>query len=147
MRPGKVWIAEEFAHWPHFDALIEDLVRREIPFSSRCPGDFVCFTGRFDAHWESDDRKEFRPGPDRVSLEDAVEWGRSQADVVWLRVGNGDLGGDDEGYFSAGTRHPDPDIPVWPDPGINVEARPYEGTWKAGVDWFEIGGGSATADD
>jgi hypothetical protein len=147
MRPGEVCIAEGFGKWPHFDALIDDLVRQGIPFSSRRPGDFVCFTGRFDAHWESDDGRKFRPGPDKGSVEEAIKWGRSQADVVWLRVGNGDLGGDEDGYFSAGTRHPDPDTPVWPDEGIKVEARPYEGPWRAGVDWFEIGGGSATADD
>jgi len=88
-----------------------------------------------------------RDGPEDVSVEQAIAWGRSQADVVWVRVGNGDLGGDDGGYFSAGTRHPDPAIPMWPEHGTKVTERPYDGPWRAGVDWFEIGGISGADDD
>jgi len=49
-----VFIAEGLEPWPHHDALVEDLLRREVPFSTKGPGDFIRFTGRFAAHWESD---------------------------------------------------------------------------------------------
>src|SRR5262245_36680026 len=127
MNPGKVFIAEDFDHWPHVD--VADLIIRGVDLRTLSgPGDVMCFTGRFDAHWESDDDQEFKHGPEGVSVEEAIAWGRSQADVVWVRVGNGDLGGDEAGQFSAGTRHPDPDIPVWPE-GLEVTARPYDGPW------------------
>jgi hypothetical protein len=122
MRPGMVWIAEEFGNWPEVD--VADLVRRGVNLSTLDPGDLLCFTGRFSAHWESDEGKEFREGPDDLSVEEAIQWGRSQADVVLVRVGNGDLGGDEAGYFSAGNRHPHPEMPVWPEGGIEVTPRP-----------------------
>src|SRR5688572_10217584 len=77
------------------------------------------------------DHQTFREGPEDVSVEEAIAWGQSQADVVWVRVGYGDLGGD-EGYFSAGIRHPDPATPIWPEHGIEVTERPYDGPWRAG---------------
>jgi hypothetical protein len=79
-----------------------------------------------------------------VAVEEAIEWGRSRADVVWVRVGDGDLGGDEDGYFSAGKQHPDPDVPVRPD-GMEVIPRPYTGTWNVWKDGFEIGGGRGVA--
>jgi hypothetical protein len=140
-KPGTVMIAEDMDHWPHVDVV--DLARREVDFSTLDPSDVFCWTGRFTAHWQSGDNRSYRDGPDEVSAEEAIAWGRSQADVVFIRVGDGDLGGDESGYFSAGTRHPDPETPVWPE-GTSVTARPYQGEWKrAGVGEYEIGGGSS----
>jgi len=140
MRPGAVFIAESLHHWPHVD--VADLVRRGVDFRTLQPGDVLCWTGRFAAHWQSDDDQEFRDGPADVSVEEAIAWGRSQADVLWVRVGDGDLlGGDEEGYFSAGVRHPDPETPRWPEE-MKVTARPYPGPWTAHADGFEVGGGS-----
>jgi len=83
----------------------------------------VWFTARFAAHWESDDGQEFRDGPEGVTAAEAIAWGRKQADVVQIRVGDGDLGGADFGYFSAGLRQPDDDeLPVWPE-GMTVPRR------------------------
>jgi hypothetical protein len=139
MRSGKVFIAEDLHNWPDVD--VGDLVRRGVDFRTLDPGDVLCWTGRFHALWQSDDDQRFREGPDDVSIEEAIAWGRSQADVVWVRVGDGDLGGDDEGYFSAGIRHPEPEIPRWPE-GLEVTARPYPGPWTASADGYEVGGGS-----
>jgi hypothetical protein len=81
------------------------------------------FTARFNAHWESDDGQEFRNGPEGVSADEAIKWGREQADVVLIRVGNWDLGGADHGYFSAGVEHPDDEeLPLWPD-GMDIPRR------------------------
>jgi len=86
----------------------------------------VWFTGQFDAHWESDDGQDFREGPEGVTAEEAVRWGRQQADVVQIRVGNGDLGGADHGYFSAGTRQPDGDeLPIWSET-MSISRRPIK---------------------
>jgi protein-S-isoprenylcysteine O-methyltransferase Ste14 len=141
-RGGTVFIAEEMAMWPDVD--VADLVRRGVDLRTLEPGDIECFTGRFFAHWQSDDHQQYRNGPEAVSVDEAIAWGRSQADVVLVRVGNGDLGGDEHGYFSAGTRHPEPDIPPWPGNGINVTARPYRGPWKVWSDGYEIGGPEET---
>lgn len=137
MGSGKVFIAEDLDQWAHVD--VADLVRRGVDLRTLSPGDVMSYTGRFFAHWQSDDDQQFEQGPHNVSVEKAIEWGRSRADVVWARVGDGDLGGDEERYFSAGTQHPDPDVPVWPD-GMEVIARPYTGTWRAWKDGFEMGG-------
>ena len=137
MKAGKVFIAEEFDHWPHVD--VAELVRRGVDLRKLAPGDVMCYTGRFSAHWQSEDDQKFRQGPEDVSVQEAIEWGRSQADVVWVRVGDGDVGGDEDGYFSAGIRHPEQEVPVWPD-GMSVNARPYTGNWRVWKDGFEIGG-------
>jgi hypothetical protein len=48
----------------------------------------MCWTGLFSAHWESSDRPtQFAAGPDRVSVNEAIAWGRSKADVVMVRLG------------------------------------------------------------
>lgn len=139
MRPGIVFIAEDMDHWPHVD--VADLVRRGVDLRTSAPGDLFCWTGRFEAHWESDDGQSFRPGPQGVTIEEAIEWGRSKADVVQVRVGDGDLGGDEDGYFSAGERHPYPGVPVWPEQ-LRASARPYQGPWTVWKDGYSVGGGS-----
>jgi hypothetical protein len=64
------------------------------------------FTGRFCVHWESDDGQNFRPGLDHVSVDEAITWGRKQADVVMVRVG--------DTYYSAGSIDPeDGSLPRW----------------------------------
>jgi hypothetical protein len=73
MKPGKVFIAEEFDHWPHVD--VADLVRRGVDLSTLDPGDVLCFTGRFSAHWQSEDDQKYREGPDDLPVEEAIAWG------------------------------------------------------------------------
>jgi hypothetical protein len=143
-RPGIVFISEDMDNWPHVD--VADLIRKGVDLRTFQAGDLVCWTGRFRAHWESDEGRDFRNGPDDVSVEEAIAWGRSQADIVMVRVGNGDLGGDEDGYFSAGKRHPDSDTPVWRDGEIEVAARPYRGHWTVVADGYEIGGGGRIKD-
>ena len=135
MKPGIVWIAEDLHTWPDVD--VADLVRRGVDFRTLKAGDVMCWTGLFSAHWEADDGQKFREGPDDVSIEEAIAWGHSQAGVLMVRVGDGDLGGDADGYFSAGTRHPHPEIPVWPD-DLTVAARPYTGSWTPAADGYTI---------
>jgi hypothetical protein len=134
VKSGKVWIAEYRDTWPH--VAVADLVRRGVDLRTLDPGDVLCWTGLFSTHWESDNGHEFRAGPDHVSVDEAIAWGRAQADVLLVRVGDGDLGGDDEGHFSAGARHAHPEMPVWPE-GLEVTARAYRGPWRAWVDGFE----------
>jgi hypothetical protein len=61
-----------------------------------------------------------------VSVDEAIAWGRAQADVVLVRLG------DDDFHYSAGTRQPPPvegddeDFPVWPD-GMRVARRRLPG--------------------
>jgi hypothetical protein len=80
--------------------------------------------GAFSAHWESPDGKQFREGPQGVSAQEAIEWGRERADVVYIRPGDSDV------YYSAGLRHPDSgeddETPIWPD-GTVVSRRREEG--------------------
>jgi hypothetical protein len=63
VRPGTVWIAEDFD-----------------------PEEFGFLTGLFSAHWEgpNDDNE---PGPQSVPVEEALAWGRGKADVVLIRAG------------------------------------------------------------
>ena len=39
-------------------------------------------TGHWSAHWESDDGQRFSQGPEGVSAQEAIAWGRERADVV-----------------------------------------------------------------
>lgn len=74
--------------------------------------DPLVWSGRFSAHWEAEDGREFVDGPQGVSLDEAIAWGRSRADVVLVRLG------DSEVHHSAGTRQPRGDgeeLPVWPE--------------------------------
>jgi hypothetical protein len=139
VRAGVVWIAEYLGNWPEVD--VADLIRRGVDLRTLEPGEVLCWTGLFAVHWVSDDGHEFREGPDDVSVEEAIAWGRSQADVLMLRVGDGDLGGDDDGYFSAGKAQGHREIPVWPE-DLRVTARPFQGPWTVWKDGYEVGGGS-----
>jgi hypothetical protein len=123
MKSGTVLIAE---HSEPREDLVDRIRARDGDDSWVTPGDMSCFTGRFYAHWEpdeGDDLSDFRQGPEHVSAEEAIAWGRSQADIVLIRVGIGEFGGDESGYFSAGVRHPE-DVPVWPEGGLDIRPRP-----------------------
>jgi hypothetical protein len=101
-RPGTVFIGEDFGDEPH-----------EL-------------SGRFTAHWEASEGPEHRDGPEGVPVEEAIAWGRGEADVVLVRVG------DEDQHYSAGARQPPPvegdedDFPEWPD-GKRVERRRLPG--------------------
>src|SRR3954447_19033502 len=69
--------------------------------------------GRWSAHWESDDGQQWRQGPEGVSAQEAIAWGREHADFVVIRPGDSDT------HYSAGRRVPEPDAssdyPPWPE--------------------------------
>jgi hypothetical protein len=91
-----VFIAEESEY--------DDSVGREV------------WTARFFAHFEGCDGSH-RDGPFQVSAEEAIEWGRQQAEIVEIRVG-------DEHYQAGAQPHPDcADEPKWP-PRAPVRRRP-----------------------
>ena len=95
-RPPQVFIAEESDY--------DESLGQEV------------WTARFFVHFEGSDGS-FCKGPDLVSAEDAIDWGRRQADIVQIRVGNR--------YYQAGVR-PHPDCasgPRWP-PLLPVHRRP-----------------------
>jgi hypothetical protein len=81
-------------------------------------------SGLFSAHWESDSEPfEFEEGPEGVGAEEAITWGRSRADVVLIRVGEG-------GYVSAGSQQPaDEILPEWPVAGMQVARRRSPSHW------------------
>jgi hypothetical protein len=72
-REGTVFIAEDPGGEPHW------------------------FAATFSAHWEAPHGRGFREGPRGVSAEEAIAWGREQADRVLLRLA-------DSEYYSAGER-------------------------------------------
>ena len=81
---------------------------------------YVC-PGTFSAHWEAPDGQSFKQGPRGLSAQEAIEWGRSQADEVYIRLGDSDV------HYSAGAVHPhSPDDPVWTD-GTVVPRRRMRG--------------------
>lgn len=81
------------------------------------------FSGRFVAHWESVDSEGVIGGPEGVSIEDAIEWGRRQSDKISVLIGDDDI------PYSAGA-HVLEGHKMWPLGGISVSARP----WGAPVD-------------
>ena len=93
--------------------------------------DLGMWSGRFSAHWEAHDGSQpwFVEGPQGVPLDEAIAWGRSQADVVLVLLGPYDV------RYSAGTRHPVVDgeqLPVWPE-SATVERRR-----RAGMEHLDI---------
>ena len=66
-KSGVVWIGEDL-----------DLERHML------------WTGRFSAHWESDDGQSFREGPEGVGAAEAIAWGMERAHRVMIRVGDGE---------------------------------------------------------
>ena len=80
------------------------------------PRDVYWLTGAFSAHWEAPHGTGFRDGPEGVTADEAVAWGREQAEVVLIRLADSDV------YQSAGRRRPDPETPLW-QPGTIVRPR------------------------
>src|SRR5689334_17319925 len=79
------------------------------------PHDSTYWAGVFSAHWVRPD-DGFEEGPQGVSADDAIAWGRERADVVLIRSGDSD-------YFSAGTRQRAGEtLPEWP-AGMTFERR------------------------
>ena len=88
------------------------------------------WTGRFTAHWESDEDGSFEDGPEGVSAAEAIEWGRARADIVLIRPGDADV------HYSAGIVHPEsaPDNPILPwDPATELKPR-----WQPGYEHLGI---------
>jgi hypothetical protein len=80
-------------------------------------------SGRFDAHWESDDGQDHRDGPEGVPVEEALAWARAQASAVYVRTLDGD-------EYSAGTEHLE-DVPQrWPEGGLTFAPRPLATRWE-----------------
>jgi hypothetical protein len=65
------------------------------------------WSGLFSAHWQRPDN-EFENGPESVSADEAIAWGRARADVILIRTGDSD-------HYSAGRRQPERQtLPKWP---------------------------------
>jgi hypothetical protein len=87
-------------------------------------------SGLFSAHWEIEDERRSIDGPEDVTLEEALAWGRARSDAVLVQVGGGV-----DGFYSAGARDltydgsdeddSEPILP-WPDGGLKVAARPMQ---------------------
>jgi hypothetical protein len=76
------------------------------------------FTGRFSVHWEDEATGEWDQGPEGVSAEDAIAWGRSRARTVLVSLDGGSA------VYSAGERQPQGEsYPAWPE-GLVVHPRP-----------------------
>ena len=97
MKPGRVFVGEDS--------------------DDHNPGEM--WPGRWSAHWESDDPKHWAQGPQGVSAQDAIAWGREHADIVLIRPGDTDI------HYSAGSLE-EPDCPRWPDGQELPRRRPGE---------------------
>ncbi len=101
-------------------------------------------TGVFGVHWEALDGDGHAEGPEGVSLEEAIAWGRQQARYVSVRLGDSDTfysaGEGDLNDLDADTEDPDeePALP-WPADGMVVRPRPMgappDGSVQE-VDWL-----------
>lgn len=84
MRPGTVWIAEDF----------DD-------------EEFGYLTGLFSAHWEGPDNEQ-ELGPQFAPVEEALAWGRGRADVVLIRSGESHY------YSAGARQPEGRELPEWP---------------------------------
>jgi hypothetical protein len=104
--------------------------REGTVFISEDVGESYWFPGTFSASWQHGDR--YRDGPAGVSAEEAIAWGREQADRVLIRLADSD-------YYSAGSE-PAGDREPWPE-GRVVEPRRQPGmehldlASEAPIDW------------
>jgi hypothetical protein len=76
-------------------------------------------SGRFDVHWEALDGEDHGDGPEGVSVDEAIAWGRQHARFVSVRVGDSDA------QYSAGeldlsdlADRDDERYPSWPADGM-----------------------------
>jgi hypothetical protein len=95
-RPGTVWISEDFDRSEQY-----------------------LLSGRFSARWEATHGRDFLDGPEGVSADEAIAWGREHADLVLIRPADSDV------YYSAGRRN-SREYPTWPD-GKQVRRRRWKG--------------------
>ena len=103
-------------------------------------GDLFHWAGTWSAHWEADDGETFVDGPSGVSAQEAIAWGRENADVVLIRPGDGV-------HHSAGRVAAPPDddddeapLPVWPE-GQELAPR-----WAAGREYYGRSGDASPID-
>lgn len=83
------------------------------------PDDSGRFSGLFAAHRENESGGNMLMGPVDVPIEEAIAWGRSQAQVVLVRIG------DSLAQYSAGDRQVlDDHTRPWPPDGLKIAARP-----------------------
>lgn len=84
------------------------------------PNDVGRYSGLFAAHTDDPSGAESKMGPVDVPVEEAIAWGRAQAEVVLVQVGGGD-----DGEYSAGSREAlDKRTRPWPPHGLKIAARP-----------------------
>lgn len=91
--------------------------------------DFDIWPGTFSAHWESVDGDAFEDGPQGVSVDEAIGWGRGRADVVLVRPGDEDV------HYSAGAVNPSDAEEAyldWP------EGRAVERRRRAGMEHLDV---------
>jgi hypothetical protein len=97
-------------------------------------------SGRFYVHWEAIDGQAHGVGPEDVSVDEAIAWGRQRARYVSVRVGVG------ETHYSAGelnladleNRDGQP-YPAWPAGGMLIRPRPMGAPLDGSVqevDWL-----------
>ena len=94
-------------------------------------------SGLFAAHWESDEPREWGPGPKGVPAPEAIEWARRHATRVSVLLGDG------ETIYSAGEDDFfDDDLPRWPEEGMVIRARPMDSPLDGSVQeipWQVVG--------
>ena len=78
------------------------------------------WTGRFSCSLQGPGDL-FEEGPSDVTIEKAISWGRTKADRILVRIGDGD-------HYSAGAvPFEDSTVEPWPVVGITVERRVWQG--------------------
>jgi len=68
--------------------------------------DPIMWSGRFSAHWESQNPPRHVQGPQGVSVNEAIAWGRGRADVVLVRVSESNVPYSAGACLPAGTQPP-----------------------------------------
>lgn len=83
------------------------------------PQDPGRLTASFTVHWEANAGRRWKQGPEGVSIDEAIAWGRTHAPVVSVLVGGADT------PFSAGDEEPPgAQLPRWPTGGLVIKPRP-----------------------
>ena len=77
-------------------------------------------TGLFSAHWQHDDGREGRMGPQGAPIDEALLWARAHAARVYVSLGGIDL------WYSAGQVPGDPGTLTWPPEDLHLHVRPSD---------------------